>query len=354
MSIKTNALIVSVTINQPTKERTNRTVSDDVAVAANASVDAGRFVNNLYSKTLLRPIDRVVSRARSFVRKDTYFWNRNEFMLPSMRFMDFAQTAGKIELEFEQAVTAFLNNWSNVLLESQRDLGSMFDINLYPSVEELKQQFCLKFHYRQVTDENDFRVQMQEEELDELRRLTAENIRSQYASLTKAPVEAVVATMQKLFDKLNEPPREVRDDNDAVVDLKPAIFRDSTVNNILEEAQKIIDFGDTILPTAFIDFARRVRSELPTAAQIRNSDGLKIEVRNKLMAWVDEAKLLIGQSTPTAETDLSDVELDADDEIEIMADYISDPTSVRYAPLEPDPSRQYMKELDSMFEDDFV
>jgi len=111
MSIKTNALIVSVTINQPTKERTNRTVSDDVAVAANASVDAGRFVNNLYSKTLLRPIDRVVSRARSFVRKDTYFWNRNEFMLPSMRFMDFAQTAGKIELEFEQAVTAFLNNW---------------------------------------------------------------------------------------------------------------------------------------------------------------------------------------------------------------------------------------------------
>lgn len=352
MSIKTNALIVSVTINQPTKARTNRTVSDDVMAKHNASADAGRLVNNLYPKRVMEPIDKAVSRARSFIRQDTYMWNRNEFMLPANRFMEFAERAGKLELQFEQAVTAFLNNWSNVMLESQRDLGAMFDSSAYPSLEQIKQQFCLKFHYRQVTDENDFRVQMQEEELEELRKLTAANIRSQYEGLTKAPVEAVVEAMQKLFLKLNEPPREVTDEHGAVVDMKPAIFRDSTVNNILDEAQKIIDFGDTVLPTAFIDFARRVRSELPTAAQIRNSDGLKIDVRNKLMAWVDEAKQLIGQTPPVGETDLSGVELDADDEMEVMTEYSQDPTE--FAPLEPDPSRDLMKELDNMFEDDFA
>lgn len=344
MSIKTNALIVSVSINQPTKERTDRVVSDDVAVAHNAASDAGRFVKSLYPKHLMAPIDRLCSRSRSFVRRDTYLWNRNEFLLPSTRFMEFAQDAGKIELEFEQAVTAFLNNWSNVMLEAQRELGSLFDADIYPSVEKLKDQFSLKFLYRQVTDENDFRVQMQEDELEELRKLTADSMRDQYADLAKAPLMALQENINKLLAKLREPDREVKDDNGVVVETKPAIFRDSTVNNVLDECQKIIDFGDSVLPAEYITFARELRSALPTPAQLRSGLSIKTQTCSQIVSWSDQITAMLSGDEPEP----------TNDNVVLLPETPEDYNKDEFAPLEPDPSRSLIAEIDDMFADEFA
>ena len=68
---------------------------------------------------------------------------------------------GNYELQFDQSVTAFLQNWVNVLDEARRSQGDMFNDADYPDVAELRKQFSFEVVVKPVTDSTDFRVQMQ-------------------------------------------------------------------------------------------------------------------------------------------------------------------------------------------------
>jgi hypothetical protein len=198
--------------------------------------------------------------------------------------------------------------------------------------------------YRQVTDENDFRVQMQEDELDELRKLTADSMREQYADLAKAPLVAVQENLNKLLAKLSEPDREIKDDNGVVVETKPAIFRDSTVTNVLDECQKIIDFGDSVLPTEYITFARELRSALPTPAQLRSGLSIKVQTCAQIDGWGKQIDAMLSGDDPDP----------TNHNVVTLPETPEESNKDGFAPLEPDPSRSLIAEIDDMFADEFA
>ena len=67
------------------------------------------------------------------------------YYLPNVRVPAYLDAMGKYELGFQQNVTVFLNNLSNVMLEAQEQQGGLFDPTEYPDVSDLAKQFIFQY-----------------------------------------------------------------------------------------------------------------------------------------------------------------------------------------------------------------
>jgi hypothetical protein len=288
MSIKNHALLVSLSVGKPqmTKKDEKATVSAEVA---NNAYGAGQYRKDLYPKALVQPIMAVESSARAYIESTTYMWSRGEYLLPTAKFMEFTERIGKFQLEFDQCVTAFLNNWSNVMQQAQQRQGDLFDASVYPDLTDLKNDFRFRVNYRPVTDATDFRVAMQDDELDTLREQVEQATKESMDNMLRAPLERLKDVVQKLHDVTGKTDRAVVNKKTGATDVKPPIFRDSVCENIAEEIELLRAFAD-ILPDDINVLARAVNDMTPHPQQLRDNPDKRKEVNVQtaaLLASID-------------------------------------------------------------------
>lgn len=289
MSLKEHSLIVSLTVNKPQLTKKDDKATRDAEDANNAR-GAGQFRKELYPKHLIAPITQVESSARAYIERCTYPWARGEYLLPTTRFMDFADRVGKYELEFSQCVTAFLNNWSNVMYEAQQRQGALFDAAAYPDLTALKSDFRFRVMYRPVTDTADFRVAMQESEMSLLTQQVEAATKESMNTLLRAPLERLREVVAKLQEVTSKDDRAVMNKKTGREEIKPPIFRDSVVDNIIEEISLLRDFA-AAMPESVLGLAEDLASVTPAAEVLRSSREVR-EITNQnastLLAAIDE------------------------------------------------------------------
>lgn len=288
MSIKNHALLVSLTVNKPQMTQKDDKATRDAEQANNAH-GAGQFRKDLYPKHLVQPILTVESSARAYIERTTYMWSRGEYLLPTTKFMDFTERMGKFQLEFDQCVTAFLNNWSNVLQQAQTAQGALFDPNAYPDLADLRNDFRFRPVYRPVTDAQDFRVAMQEEELDALRAEVERATRESMDAILKEPLQRLREVVAKLNEVTGKTDRVVTNKKTGAIESRPPIFRDSVVENITEEISLLHAFAD-ILPASVLGVAKSVADSVPHPQQLRDNPDKRKEVNVQtaaLLASID-------------------------------------------------------------------
>lgn len=276
MSIKNHALLVSLTVNKPQMTQKDEKATRDAERANNAH-GAGQFRKDLYPKHLVQPITYVESAARAYIESVTYMWSRGEYLLPTAKFMEFTERIGKFQLEFDQCVTAFLNNWSNVLQQAQSQQGALFDPNAYPDLTDLKQQFRFRVMYRPVTDAHDFRVSLQDDEMNALRAEVEQATRESMNSVLKEPLQRLREVVAKLHEVTGKADRTVTDKKTGRVDVRAPIFRDSVVENITEEINLLHAFAE-ILPDDVLDVAKTLADTVPHPQQLRDNPDKRKEV----------------------------------------------------------------------------
>jgi hypothetical protein len=289
MSIKDHALLVSLTVNKPQMTQKDSKATSD-AESANNAHGAGQYRKDLYPKSLVQPIVAVETQARAYIDSTTYPWHRGEDLLPSARFMQFAERMAKFELEFDQAVTAFLNNWSNVMMLAQNSQGGLFDPNAYPDLTDLRKAFRFRINYRPVTDMGDFRVSMQEEELDALRQQVEEATKESMNAIMRAPLERLKQVVARLHEVTGKGERETINKKTGVTEIRAPIFRDSVCENIAEEINLLHDFAD-ILPDNILALAKTVIDTTPHPQQLRDDPEKRKAVNvqtTALLASIDE------------------------------------------------------------------
>jgi hypothetical protein len=291
MSIKNHALLVSLTVNKPQMTQKDSKATAD-AESANQAHNAGQYRKDLYPKALVQPILTVESSARAFIERNTYMWSRGEYLLPTAKFMDFAARIGKFELEFNQSVTAFLNNWSNVMHQAQQAQGALFDANAYPDLSDLKSDFRFRVHYRPVSDAADFRVAMQEDELSILRSQVEEATKESMNAVLRAPLERLRAVVAKLNEVTGKVDRTVIDKKTGATDVRPPIFRDSVVDNITEEISLLQAFAD-ILPADVLAVAKSVADSVPHPQQLRDNPDKRREVNIQTAGLLDSINAML-------------------------------------------------------------
>lgn len=275
MSLKDHALLVSLSVSKPQMTQTDRKATQD-AEEANDAHGAGKYRKDLYPRGLIQPILTVESSARAYIDSTTYRWDRGADLLPTSRFMSFAERMAAFEVEFNQNVTAFLNNWTNVMMTAQQSQGSLFDASVYPDVTNLRNQFRWRIIYRPVTDMGDFRVALQEAELDALRGQVEAATRESVETMLRSPLERLRRVVQKLNEATGKPDREVVDKKGATI-VKSPIFRDSLVDNIIEEINLLHDFSE-VLPDDVLQIGKTIIDNVPRAQTLRDDPDKRREV----------------------------------------------------------------------------
>ena len=291
MSIKNHALLVSLSVSKPqmTKKDEKATVSAEVA---NNAYGAGQYRKDLYPKALVQPIMTVESAARAYIESTTYMWSRGEYLLPTAKFMEFTERIGKFQLEFDQCVTAFLNNWSNVMQQAQQRQGDLFDPTAYPDLSDLKNDFRFRVNYRPVTDATDFRVAMQDEEMNALREQVEQATKESMDNMLRAPLQRLKDVVQKLHDVTGKSEREIINKKTGATEVKPPIFRDSVCENIAEEIELLRAFAD-ILPDDINTLARAVNDMTPHPQQLRDNPDKRKEVNVQTAALLDSINSML-------------------------------------------------------------
>jgi hypothetical protein len=246
MSIKDNALIVSLTVRKPQLSQKDEKATHD-AEAANNAAGAGKYTKDLYPKALIAPIVAVESAARAYIERNTYPWGRGRGsdLLPMTKFMDFATRLGEFGLQFSQAVTVFLNNWSNVMLEAQKRQGDMFDANAYPDVSDLKAQFTFEVGYTPVTDLTDFRVAASEAEKAVIAGAVERDLIRAQEQLVSEPLKRLRDAVEKLATVTGASRTKVNAKTGEKETVAP-IFRDTLIENLLHEVSMITEFADLL------------------------------------------------------------------------------------------------------------
>jgi hypothetical protein len=219
-------------------------------------------------------------------------WTRGEYLLPTAKFMEFTERIGKYQVEFDQCVTAFLNNWSNVMQQAQTSQGELFDANAYPDLTDLKNDFRFRVNYRPVTDAGDFRVQMQDDEMDALRAEVETATRESMNNMLRAPLERLKEVVQRLHEVTAKGDREVLNKKTGVIDLRPPIFRDSVVDNIMEEINLLHAFAD-VMPDNVLAIAKEIADTTPHPQQLRDNPVARQEVNTQTAALLNSINAML-------------------------------------------------------------
>jgi hypothetical protein len=206
--------------------------------------------------------------------------------------MEFTERIGKFQLEFDQCVTAFLNNWSNVMQQAQQRQGDLFDPSAYPDLTDLKSDFRFRVNYRPVTDVQDFRVAMQDDEMDALRAEVEQATKEAMDNMMRAPLERLKDVVQKLHDVTNKTERELVNKKTGVTEVRPPIFRDSVCENIMEEISLLQSFAD-VLPDNINDLAKTIVEVTPHPQQLRDNPDKRKEVNVQTAALLDSINSML-------------------------------------------------------------
>jgi hypothetical protein len=289
MSIKNNALLVSFACGKPQLTKKDDKATHD-AESANNAHGAGQFRKDLYPKHLIAPISAVESSVRAFIDSTTYPWSRGEYLLPTLRFMAFMDRVAKYEIEFNQAVTAFLNNWSNVMVQAQQSQGALFDASVYPDLSTLRDEFRFRVSLRPVTDTTDFRVKLSEEQMELLREKVEAEVQESTSRTMAEPLKRLREHIERLREVAAKPDRTTINKRTGYEEVKAPIFRDSVVDNIIEEIKLLREF-DEILPQAMLDLADEIHDAVPGPNALRDSPEVRksaVTISTSLLASIDE------------------------------------------------------------------
>lgn len=299
MSIKDHALLVSLVVNKPQMTAKDPKATRD-AERANDAHGAGQFRKDLYPKGLIQPILTVESSARAYIERTTYPWARGENLLPVARFMKFTERMRLFEIEFNQTVTAFLNNWSNVMQVAQATQGDLFNPSEYPDLSSLRAGFRMRVVYKPVTDMADFRVALQASEIEALKKQVEDETKESMNALLREPLMRLREVVDRLREATGKEDRVVKNARSGKVETKAPIFRDSIVENIEEEISLLRDMA-SLMPPNIVALANTIESDLTVPPNVlRASSSARRTVHSASRTLLSEIDAMLNGVTTSA------------------------------------------------------
>ncbi len=145
-------------------------------------------------------------------------------MIASTRFMEYSQRIEQAIQTFNTAVDAFLADYDAMIPRQAERLGNLFDPADYPTRDEMAGKFAVSVDYLPVPTGDDFRCQLADDQLDEVRASTQRMVESAMARAAKDPIKRLHKALSTMV---------------ATLAKSDKIFRDSLITNVRELAAMI-------------------------------------------------------------------------------------------------------------------
>ena len=248
--LQDSAMLVTLNISQWTARKYDRKATKEVNQSHGAK-DAGRFNKLLIDASALQPLTEIEGAARQHHYSVTLPWgNLGERLLPAMLFMDYSDTMGQFRREFEARVAKLVSIYPQLVQDARQSLGSLYDPSDYPA--EIGKRFSFSVSFGPVASANDFRVNLNAEYVDAIKRDITEAQNQRQTEAVKhvwSRVRDVVEKIQEVCSK--EKPRifdSMIDNAAQLIQVLPALnlAGDPELNRIASEMQSLIVSPDTL------------------------------------------------------------------------------------------------------------
>ena len=222
-TLASSAMLVELNIsNWAGRKKDNRASADvtsqNYAATGVANVNKKLLANNAD----LKAIQTHVTAMRNMHAAMTMPWSNSGLrLLPTAQYFKYTGAMSDMENKFWGLVNAFLINYHDAVIDVQMLLGDLFSRDDYPTAEELQRKYRVHINYMPLPDAGDFRVDISNEALREVKEQYADFYTTQY----NTAMNDVWTRLHKALTNMSE-----RLDYGSKEDKK--VFRDSLVGNV--------------------------------------------------------------------------------------------------------------------------
>ena len=271
-------MIVDFNASVWTARKKDSKASEDV----NNTNRADRGVANVTKNLLgdcdeLRAVQKFAANTRNIHYSMTLPWSDNgSRLLTTQQYFKYNEVMTDLQNEFARLVDEFLRVYDWKIMDSQAKLGDMFNRDEYPTRDSLQDKFAFRMSYVPLPDAGDFRIDIGNEAMNE--------IRNQYEShYTTAVNSAMKDLWHKLHDNLTTLVRQL--------DVNEEGKGNRLYDTVFDRALELIEMLGTCNVTGDSQM-EAMRRQLDTALhgtnldQIKNSPSLREETRTKVTAAI--------------------------------------------------------------------
>ena len=206
MGITNSAMLVELNISVWTASKLDKTETSKVTTSNSAVKGAAQVRKNLMAGTSYRKdIADYASSCRLWHNSITLPWaDKGARLIPTSLFLEYKTEANTRKAKFDKMVTDFINVYPSLVQTAQNYLVGLFDPNDYPDAEVVRSKFGYKQVFSPVPESSDFRLQVAEEDLVELREQYDESYKSRLADAMKDPWNRLHTTLTAMSVKLHD------------------------------------------------------------------------------------------------------------------------------------------------------
>ena len=221
--------------------------AENIVLTHFSAKNAGNFYKKLVDDSSLKDIYRIASAARIAHSNMTQPWDDQGYRyLSPVKVLDYISEMNTYSNEYYNAVNVFLNKYNNCIDEAKTRLGALFNVNDYPSIEHIKNKFSFSFHTQSIP------TQINNDLLDDtiaasLQEKLSKEINNRFNKVKKS-------LWQNAYEKLSLLRERLSSTN---------VFRNSTIENIVEYAEDIMPLTD-IVDDTLADFLNELKSVYST------------------------------------------------------------------------------------------
>tara|TARA_R110002073_G_scaffold16023_1_gene62287 strand:- start:1142 stop:1804 length:663 start_codon:yes stop_codon:yes gene_type:complete len=190
-------------------------------------------------------------------------------LLPTAQYFKYSQAMSDMQNEFNLLVAEFLKSYNDEVIDVQLKLGDLFSHDDYPTCESLWNKFAFRMNYMPLPDAGDFRVDIGNDALDEIRQTYADFYTKQFDTA----MNDVWTRLHKALTSMSE-----RLDYGTKEDKK--VFRDSLVGNVtgMIELLRVCNVNNSTQMSAMADKLEEAMSGV-TPDALREDEYFRAETK---------------------------------------------------------------------------
>jgi len=282
MTLTTKALLVSLKISQWSARKLDRKETAELALKHGTAVDVARVNKSLLPMSLTL---EAIHKKTTAMRRDYYCnslpWGQEGVsVIKTDGYMEFTRLMSGHIHEWRGLVDDFILDYPNLQAAARRLLNGMYRDEDYPAPESLRRKFAAEVRFFPIPEQGDWRVVLNDEEMEELRKQTRDDIAQSQSIAMRDAWKRVHEVVEHAVGRLGD---------------EKAVFRDSLIDNAREMCRVM-----SVLNVVDDPNLEAIRSEIErtlckhTAEGLRSAPDVRADVADKMRAIMDKMGAFYG------------------------------------------------------------
>jgi hypothetical protein len=203
MKIQDKGMIAYLNISTWTARKFDPRVTREIE-ASYAASNSGRYNKILIATEYLANIQKIASAARKYHYENTLPWFDNGGrLLPAANYFVYVQKIDEYRNEFVREVDKFLALYPGYKEEARSRLNGMFAGEDYPEPDALKGKYRLGIQLHPIPDADDFRVTLNEEDVEAIREAYRQQLENSVAEANKELWSGLYEVVGHMLERLS-------------------------------------------------------------------------------------------------------------------------------------------------------